>query len=505
MSSSPSFSKKKILVLASTGFIIRNLVLGKFIDALPKNVEIFVAVPDPNDPVLKEIFESKGIKAIPFFKEYSEAQDSLKMILGWHNIYYRFKQGQKKTKSFTLQMKLWESSVSWKRRLAEQILITIGKFFTLINLFDWVEKQYLNYIRNRRTTKLWKDALINLQPELLLSTMLSHAYKRNCSIDLPAVIAANDLKIKTCTLIQSWDNLSSKIALLPPFLTKVFSWSESMNDEINQYYPSIRQEKIKITGGPQFDFHKDNLILEDRHIFCNTLNIDTNRPYIVIATGTETWMPDEPEKVIRLTEKLKTVMPELQVLIRLHPKDYGIRWNKFDGIIKELDLRLQYTHPNQHMDEGGFTPPIDFYKEQVNTLFHSAVVLNSSSTITVDAALIDKPVICIAYDLKYDTKFPEGRSFAFTQSNHYQKLIVTSGVRLAYSEQECIDLIKFCLNNPNEDKFGREKIVETVTQFSDGKAGIRLAEEISSLLGSSIILKISEFEDNTNKNFIYTK
>lgn len=175
-------------------------------------------------------------------------------------------------------------------------------------------------------------------------------------------------------------------------------------------------------------------------------------------------------------------MPGLQVLLRLHPKDHGSRWiNERGAALKDEGIIIQFTSPNKHMDEGGFIPPKDFYKNQVNTIYHSEMVLNSSSTITVDAAILDKPIICFGYDIDFDPKFPKGRALAYTQSNHYQSLVQTGGVDVVKSEQACIEAIKRYLADPLLDKEGRKKIVETVTVVPDGKAGIRLSDEIIKL------------------------
>ena len=133
------------------------------------------------------------------------------------------------------------------------------------------------------------------------------------------------------------------------------------------------------------------------------------------------------------------------------------------------------------MDEGGFVPPKDFYRDQINTIRHSACVINSSSSLSVDAAILDIPIICIAYDLKKDTLFPEGRSLSYTKSVHYQKVVYTGGVWLVYSEKETVKAVESYYQFPYQHKEERKQIVGLVTDQIEQKAGLRLSKEIEKL------------------------
>ena len=101
--------------------------------------------------------------------------------------------------------------------------------------------------------------------------------------------------------------------------------------------------------------------------------------------------------------------------------------------LEKLGAVLQVTAPTTHMDEGGSGPLKEFFRDQVNCLYHAAVVLNTASTLTVDASILDRPVICFAYDAVPDEKFPEGRALAYSQSTHYSPLVATDGVKVVRS------------------------------------------------------------------------
>ncbi|MGH7703612.1 MAG: hypothetical protein ACREMO_10985, partial [Gemmatimonadales bacterium] len=104
-----------------------------------------------------------------------------------------------------------------------------------------------------------------------------------------------------------------------------------------------------------------------------------------------------------------------------------------------------------------------------------------SSTLTVDASILDRPVICLGYDIVPDPKFPEGRAWAYTQSTHYARLVSTGGVKVVRSQAECLAEIERYLAEPGLDREGRREIVAVVTAVADGGAGARLAREVLQL------------------------
>jgi hypothetical protein len=300
------------------------------------------------------------------------------------------------------------------------------------------------------------------------------------------VVAARQRGIPSGTLVQSWDNLSSKTAVLPPWLERYWTWSDAMSRELLSLNPRISANRVRVVGSPQFDFHRRPELLEPREQYLPRLGLDPSLPYIAIGTGTRVWMPNEPETVARMVVAIRGTLPRCQVLIRLHPKDDGARWEPLWPVLRANGAAIQHTAPPVHMDLGGFVPPREFYRDQVNCLAHAAVVLNTASTLTVDAAILDRPVICIAYDVIPDARFPEGRALAYSRSTHYSHLVETGGVWVVHSEEECIQAIGRYLDDPALHRDGRKRIATTVTGEPDGGAGQRLAEDVLNLCAGRV-------------------
>lgn len=478
---------KPVLLLAETGFIIRNLLLGYFADEVSKDRKLLVAVQNPGDTDLIALIKGKNIELVDFpFEPYADTRTGMKRLLSWDNIIYNTKLAVKDNESLRLQTILFEGrDALGKAGKVNAMLQKIGKTINTIGLSNTLEDTYLEkYVAHKSVAATWEALLKQYDPAVVVSSMLSHSVRYRCSTDLPVMTAARKMGIKTCTLIQSWDNLSSKTSVLPEWLDMYYTWSEVMTQELMQYNPRIKPEKIKIVGSPQYDYHLNKDLLESRESYVRRLGLDPGHPYILIGTGTPRWMPDEMQKTIGLCAAVNKHLPDMQCLIRLHPKDNNKRWQPYLEELKKHKAAIQYTSPETHMDEGGFVPPKDFYRDQVNAIYHSEVVINSSSSITVDAAILDKPVICIAYDLEKDILFPEGRALTYSRSAHYSKLTQTGGVRLVDSEADCVAAIQAYSSNPTLHRAERVKIVETVTADVREKAGIKLAQEVKKLAGA---------------------
>ncbi|MEM1177057.1 MAG: hypothetical protein AAGM22_01835 [Acidobacteriota bacterium] len=476
---------RPVLLLAETGLIIRNLLLGTFGRAVAAERPLLVAVSRPNDPRLRSVVQNLGdIELIEFPRRPRFLPDGqLGRMLAWESYIPRFITTGKSDRTLDYMRRLADAGHSKLGGLYVGAVYGLGHIVRRSGLQPHLEAAYRRSISKYPITREWTALLESYQPAAVISTALSLAKLNSHSHDLPVVQAALDLDIPCGTLIQSWDNLTSKPALFPPDLDRFWSWSEDMSAELLRLYPHLDPSKVVEVGSPQFDFHgsyRDGE-LTSREDFCRDLGFDPARPLILIGTGTPHRLPFEHLAVIDLVERLGEAAPECQCLIRLHPKDDGARWRELEATVEAKGAKLQYTMPAEHMDYGGFVPPKEFFREQATTLVHAAVVVNAASTLTVDSAILDRPSVCMGYDLEFDAVFPEGRAYAFTHSTHYEKLVETGGVKVVSSAEACVQAVLDRLADPSLEAEGRRRIIERVTDRVDGRAGHRLAAEVLAL------------------------
>jgi hypothetical protein len=123
--------------------------------------------------------------------------------------------------------------------------------------------------------------------------------------------------------------------------------------------------------------------------------------------------------------------------------------------------------------------PKDDLEHLVRLLRDADVVMNSGSTLAIDAAILDRPVICIAYDPA--GTLPIGRNYEFT---HIANVIREVAARLATSSEDLQQKVVTYLNHPDLDREGRRRIVEQQLGRVDGCSAKRTVAAILNLIQS---------------------
>ena len=109
-------------------------------------------------------------------------------------------------------------------------------------------------------------------------------------------------------------------------------------------------------------------------------------------------------------------------------------------------------------------------------LYNSDVVIAFASTLAIDAAVFNKPIVFIGFD---GDKRPYWQGLRrYYDYDHQSSMLKTGGVKLAKNMEELIAFTKQYLNNPQLDEAGRKKIIQERCWKLDGKSGARLAEVI---------------------------
>lgn len=468
-----------VFLAVGSGFVLRNLLLGKFSAHIIRERPLVAAVQRPDDPYLVDFAADKPITLTQFHEYMPPPRWGWDKLRDWEFYIHPLTAAAKHTRTIEMRYERLAMSrpTAWKRTLLRGVYQG-SRLMGSLGITHYLENAYLRQIARWEVTQKWRVIIQQHRPIVVVSSLLSLGMDYAPSLDLPLVIAAHELGIPVGTLIQSWDNLSGKSGILPDWVNAYWAWSTWMSDELLALYPRLNRKQVTVIGSPQFDYHCDPAVIESRESYLLRLGLDPARPYVVFGTGTTTRLYNDPITALKLAQALHTALPQVQLLIRLHPKDDGSRWQPYLPQLAALGATLQQTAPALHMDRGGFIPPKIFFHDQVNALYHAAVVLNSSSTLSIDAAVLDRPVICILYDYDDDPLYPDGKALTFARLTHNDTLVQTGGLALAHSEDECIHHIQAYLENPALRQAERRHIVEVVAGQVDGQAGVRLAEAV---------------------------
>ena len=111
--------------------------------------------------------------------------------------------------------------------------------------------------------------------------------------------------------------------------------------------------------------------------------------------------------------------------------------------------------------------------ELKDTLRYMSMIICYSSSISIDAAIFNKPVININFEIKDSEKLLKSPTI-FYKMTHYRKAIETGGITLVGSEEELVVWVRKYLENPALNNEGRIRLVSQQCGFTDGQSVSRI-------------------------------
>jgi hypothetical protein len=131
-------------------------------------------------------------------------------------------------------------------------------------------------------------------------------------------------------------------------------------------------------------------------------------------------------------------------------------------------------------------PTADDQAVLISSLAHASACLNIASTTTLDAAILDRPVIGIRFDREKDA--PGELIYEEYDTDHFRPLVESGGLRLARSWSELMELMHLAIVRPDTDKEARARMVARECGVVDGRAGERITGVLIKLLSDSSCL-----------------
>jgi hypothetical protein len=281
--------------------------------------------------------------------------------------------------------------------------------------------------------------------------------------------------VKSIGFINSWDKVTAKCILrLLPDKTIVFN--NIVKDEV-ALHNDIFPKDIFVGGMPQYDYYFSRQIIS-REEFLKKRGFFLDTKFMVYAPlgsafSVSDWL------VIDHLYKLSSegvFDKNIKILVRFPPHDF----------IEESELIkrpwLIYDHPGvRFANEPGGDWDMSFsdlfYLQDM--LAHMSLLVGYASSINIDAAIFDKPVISIDFEIK-PQKFLSQSPLRFRNVIHCKTLLGLGGAKIVKNEKELVFWINNYLQNPSIDKDGRRNVVEKQCVFMDGKSGERIGKFILS-------------------------
>jgi hypothetical protein len=305
---------------------------------------------------------------------------------------------------------------------------------------------------------------LRYRPDLLFATDVYTPF------DIKLMLLAKGRSTKVIGMVRSWDNVTSK-TLLTIIPDRLIVNAERMKAEA-MLYGDVPAERIAVVGVPHYDRYPDASLRTPRKVFFEQIGLDPALTLILFTPPSDHYLKHDPVTPVVL-EAIDSL--GAAVLVRF-------------SLVGKTDLGGYRPPPQVVIDEPGTSP--DFTEAHLSrsadqhlagSIYHAGLVITWASTMIIDAAVLDRPIILVGFDA---TKRPYGESILqYYDYDHQRRILETGGCRLVRSPEELSEWTMRYLADSSLDRQGRARIVREYCGALDGKAGERLANVILTALG----------------------
>jgi hypothetical protein len=295
--------------------------------------------------------------------------------------------------------------------------------------------------------------------------------------EVPLLRTAVRRGVWSMAIDPSWDNFTNK--LLPVRrVNRLVVWNQLMKQqaiELHGYEP----DQLRVAGVPQWDRYFREGVSTSREAFLARIGADPARALLTVTTTPRELYShhDHVLRVMLAAIRADAFARPAQVLVRLHPRDDRAHYAEFEQV-PDVMLEKPFRETVRAADGLAVDVTADSQQHLADTLRHSDVIINVASTIAVESAIFDTPVVNISFDGDTASEFARSakRYYRFT---HYANITRHNAVRVAASPQELIAHINAYLADPSIDAAGRRQVVREQCEFLDGRAAERVAQAVA--------------------------
>jgi len=459
----PTAAKPKLLLLTSSLLTDRMMLYSSFFEELASRSQIKIWATSCANPLFREMWESLEnieVEEFPAVEEFPRIFNYLRRLNE-----FAWDARQRLPSRVSMERHRRQNRGSIEKR----ILRPLGNLLAHFKL----ERRFENRLEKLLTKRNRSCAALEmLQTDAPDAIFLTAPFQFN----QPAIAAAaKKLGIPVLCLIPSWDNLSTKNRMVFKYDGYVV-WSEESKKQLHKFYPHAHQSPVYVTGAAQFDVFFRNAFYQTREEFCRDQNLDAEIPIIVYALGSPNFLC-EHDGARHLAERIRDgELGKVQMLVRPHPMfDDGELIKMFAPFAPFV--RVQ-TVADGREKSAARSQNARQITEWINTFRHADVVVNLSSTVTVDAAIFDCPVVNLNFDPQPEQPDQDLIKEINHQWTHFKPIAESGGVWLVNNFAELERAVTTYLQNPELHAEKRRWIARYVCGKTDGECGGRMAAAI---------------------------
>lgn len=283
--------------------------------------------------------------------------------------------------------------------------------------------------------------------------------------------SARKTRTTLVAFIRSWDNFTTK-EYLQVCPDRILAQNEETIDEGVKFH-DLPRDRFRLVGVPQFEYYKKYTPIS-REEFCKKMGLDPTKKIVLFSPAGDKFSSTDwqiCEILKRFNQEGKFLTP-VQFLVRLHPMNFTTLTQftpDTSFVIDNPNVSLKtHAQKESEMDTQNVNHLAD-------SLFHADVVLNTVSSLLIDAAIFDTPVVTVGFD-GWEKNVPFVRSVLAEQSNEWMQVLLEKGLSpLAHNAGELLALTNAYLVDPEIDADKRAYFVEKHCWKLDGLAPERIA------------------------------
>ena len=433
-----------------------DLLRTNFIKNLSKIYKVIVFSPVFKSNIPENYYRSPNLEYVPWSEEYPKfwmiftKLFRASMIREFDHLeYYKLR-------------RLHKINLNWQRKILRAASYLLPRKILTTDFFTKLEKLLLP------NSAKFRACLQKYRPDLILTCTPGFN-----AIEAEAIILAKKNGFKTAAIDSSWDNYTAN-AIQFRKTDYLISWNKVMKKEAAEihHYP---ENRLFISGVYRFDHHFQKHEKDmNREEFLKSKNLDPKLKTLLLATVPPNTYPPQ-YNVWRAIVKMRQnqeFRENVNLFIRLHPNDVLEKYAEFQNI-KNLHIELP---GKSFKSTGSSSHKIEMDEADLDNLRYSLkytdVNINFRSSLSLEAAIYDQPVINVALE-SYANRY---------HVDWYIPIIQSGGVRLVTSNDELKNAINQYLKNPTLNSEGRKKIFNEYVGFSDGLSYERSLKAVGDII-----------------------
>jgi len=460
---------KTIFILISRGSIVRNILRSDAFRILKEQPKLRIVI----------LVLTRETQSVPeyFKKEFFHPRVIIEEFRG---IPFKFPIGKIRRRFFTplitnlvfTHLKYLSRYGSPKNKKDPYLIYLLKTLFFGPLSRSVIVKRFFRFLENKLfLDREYEPYFDKYQPDLVFSPHVLGVAEQ------AMVKVANRRGVMTVSMPKGWDNVERMFYRVKS--NKLIVYNKLLKQKAIKHQ-DFSVKDVFVSGFAQFDsYFKKELILPREEYF-ERLGLDSRRRLLFFGSA-GLWSPNDEKMVEILSQwvtKEKFVF-SCNLLIRPHFTNiFEKKYEKFRGL-PHIYIDNQYRKSEFFIDNWDLSK--DDIVHLINTLYHSDLVITFASTLTLDAAILDKPIINPGFWGWIDRNGKDQTAIRY-QVPYYQDIIKRNGVWLAKDIGDFREAINSYLKNPNLHSQGRGLLREDMCDKQDGRAGERIANYLLSLL-----------------------